>query len=193
MIRSQELPGREGALVTADFLLRAKQKEPAAWSSIYREFSSRIYRYVFVKVQNKQLAEDISETVFLRALEAIDKYEMRGLPFSAWLFRIAHNLIIDQQRRNKGDKELALEEVSVGPMGQDPAALAEKGIALEQVREAMKQLTKAQQEVVELRFAAELSIAEIAQMMGKNEGAIKALQHSGILALRKIMKIGPVE
>lgn len=130
--------------------------------------------------------------VFLRALEAIGKYEMRGLPFSSWLYRIAHNLVVDQQRKNKGDRELPLEEVSV-PAGEDPVAMAEKGIALEQVRGAMKQLTKAQQEVVELRFAAELSIAEIAGIMGKNEGAIKALQHSAILALRKILKIGTLE
>lgn len=189
MIRSQELLGVERALVTEDFLLKAKQREASAWSSIYKEFSSRIYRYVFLKVQNKQLAEDISEMVFLRALEAIDKYEMRGPPFSSWLFRIAHNLIIDQQRKNKGDREIALEEVSAVPGGEDPVALAEKGMALEQVRDAMKQLTKAQQEVVEMRFAAELSIAEIARIMGKNQGAIKALQHSAIQSLRKILKI----
>jgi len=179
-------------LVTEDFLLRARQRDSTAWTSIYKEFSIRIYRYAFLKVQNRQLAEDISEMVFLRALEAIDKYEMRGLPFSSWLFRIAHNLIIDHLRKNKGDRELALEDVSL-PSGEDPAALAEKGIALEQVKSAMKHLTKTQQEVVEMRFAAELNIAEIAQIMGKSEGAIKALQHSAIQSLRKILKISPAE
>lgn len=192
MIKSQELSGGEGTLVTEDFLLRAKQRDSTAWTSIYKEFSIRIYRYAFLKVQNRQLAEDISEMVFLRALEAIDKYEMRGLPFSSWLFRIAHNLIIDHLRKNKGDRELALEDVSL-PSGEDPAALVEKGIALEQVKSAMKQLTKTQQEVVEMRFAAELNIAEIAQIMGKSEGAIKALQHSAIQSLRKILKISPAE
>lgn len=192
MIKSQELSGGEGTLVTEDFLLRAKQRDSTAWTSIYKEFSIRIYRYVFLKVQNRQLAEDISEMVFLRALEAIDKYEMRGLPFSSWLFRIAHNLIIDHLRKNKGDRELALEDVSL-PSGEDPAALVEKGIALEQVKSAMKQLTKTQQEVVEMRFAAELNIAEIAKIMGKSEGAIKALQHSAIQSLRKILKISPAE
>lgn len=193
MIKSQELVGVETALVTEDFLLRAKRREAAAWASIYKEFFSRIYRYVYLKVQNRQLAEDISEMVFLRALEAIEKYQMRGLPFSSWLFRIAHNLIIDEQRKNRGDREVALEEAPGVSSGEDPVMLAEKGIALEQVKDAMKKLTRAQQEVVELRFAAELSIAEIARIMGKNEGAIKALQHSAIQSLRKILKIGPVE
>lgn len=174
--------------MTEDFLLRARQKDAEAWASIYKEFSSRIYRYVFLKVQNRQVAEDIAEMVFLRALEAIDKYEMRGLPFSSWLFRIAHNLIIDHHRKNQGSKEVALEDVAL-PAGADPVLLAEKGIALEQVRSAMKQLTKAQQEVVEMRFAAELNIAEIAKIMSKSEGAIKALQHSAIAALRKALKI----
>lgn len=192
MIKSQELSEVERTLVTEDFLLRAKERESTAWSSIYKEFSSRIYRYAFLKVRNQQLAEDISEMVFLRALEAIDKYEMRGPPFSSWLFRIAHNLIIDHQRKNKWDRELSLEDVSLPP-GHDPATLAEKEIALEQVSGAMKHLTKAQQEVVEMRFAAELSIAEIAHIMGKNEGAIKALQHSAIQSLRKILKIASVE
>ena len=192
MIKSQELLEGEGPLVTEDFLLRARQRDSAAWSSIYKEFSLRLYRYIFLKVQNRQLAEDISEMVFLRALEAIDKYEMRGLPFSSWLFRIAHNLIIDHLRKNKGDRELPLEDVSL-PSRDDPAATAEKGIALEQVRGAMKQLTKIQQEVVEMRFAAELNIAEIAKIMGKSEGAIKALQHSAIQSLRKILNVSHVE
>lgn len=188
MISNQELSGEEKVLVNEAFLLRARRRDASAWAAIYMEFSKRIYRYVFLKVQNRQLAEDISEMVFLRAMEAIDKYEMRGPPFSSWLFRIAHNLIVDEQRKNRGNREIALEDAVIPAKG-DPEKLAEKGIALEQVREAMKQLTKSQQEVVEMRFAAELSIAEIAHITKKNEGAIKALQHSAIQSLRKIMKI----
>lgn len=175
-------------LFSEDFLRRAKQREPSAWASIYEEFSSKIYRYVFFKVGNRHVAEDITEMVFLRGLESIDKYEWRGLPFSSWLFRIAHNLVIDQKRKGIEDKELPLEEAFLSPEV-DLESRAEKNLALEQVVKAMKNLTGLQREVIELRFGSELSTAEIARILGKNEGAIKALQHSAILKLREILKV----
>ena len=131
----------------------------------------------------------MTQQVFLNALKSISKYKWKGMPFSAWLFRIAHNQVVDHYRKKKRSATVPLDENIV--FGRDnPGRDAERKIQIEEMNEATKQLTKAQREVISLRFAGELSIAEVAKLMGKSEGAIKALQHAAIISLRKIMSAG---
>ncbi len=111
------------------------------------------------------------------------------MPFSAWLYRIAHNQIVDYFRKKSRHAIVPLEE-SLAAGGSDPGQVTERKVEIEQLTMATKRLTQAQQEVISLRFAGELSVAEVARVVGRSEGAVKALQHSAIVALRKVLSVG---
>ncbi|MBI2829683.1 MAG: sigma-70 family RNA polymerase sigma factor [Chloroflexi bacterium] len=165
---------------------RAQQQDEAAFTRLYEKYSVKIYRYVVVKIGNSTEAEDITQQVFLNAFKSLPSFKWKGQPFSSWLFRIAHNQIVDYLRKKtKRVTEPLMEETTAG--GKDPGDIVERQMSIEQLVAATKHLTKAQQEVISLRFASELSVAEVAKIMGRSEGAIKALQHSAIVALRKEM------
>ena len=117
---------------------------------------------------------------------------MRIAPFSAWLFRIAHNQAVDYFRKMNKRKSIPLDEARTVAEA-DTALIVEQNIKVEQLALACKRLTEAQQEVVSLRFAGGLSIAEVAKVMGKSQGAIKALQHSAVVALRQVLSPGDEE
>ncbi len=170
---------------------RAQQREQAALTQLYEENFDRIYRYIVLKIGDRTEAEDMTQQVFLNALKSISSYKWKGMPFSAWLFRIAHNQIVDYYRKKSRRPTVPLDE-SMAMGGIDPMKMAERKVEIEQMAQATQKLTKAQQEVISLRFAGDLPIAEVAKVMGKSEGAIKALQHSAIVALRKVMLVGTV-
>jgi RNA polymerase sigma-70 factor (ECF subfamily) len=132
-------------------------------------------------------AEDLTQQVFLNSLRSISSFRWKGRPFSAWLYRIAHNQVVDHLRKKKRS-DLPLEETLVGG-GDDPQLHAERRLDIEQVLAAAQKLTEAQREVISLRFTSELSIAQVAEIMGKSQGAVKALQHSGIVALRRALMV----
>ena len=133
----------------------------------------------------------MTQQVFLNVLKSISSYKWQGMPFTSWLYRIAHNQIVDYLRKKSRRTTVPLDE-SIPTVGDDPEHTAVRRIEIEELAVAAKKLTKAQQEVISLRFAAELSIAEVAKVMSKSEGAIKALQHSAIVALRKVLSPGVV-
>ena len=175
-----------------ELVRRAQQRDPEAFRQLYEENFNKIYRYLTLKVGNRTEAEDLTQQVFLKALESISSYKWRGMPFSSWLFRIAHNQAVDYFRKGSKEKSVLLDEART-VVGADPALLTEQRVTVEQLNLACKRLTEAQQEVISLRFAGGLSIAEVAEVMGKNQGAIKALQHSAIVALRQILPRGDEE
>jgi RNA polymerase sigma-70 factor (ECF subfamily) len=169
---------------------QAQQGDKEAFAELYESHFNRIYRYVVVKIGNRTEAEDMTQQVFIRAYESIGSYKWQGIPFSAWLFRIAHNQIVDFIRKESKKPTVQLDE-SLPIVGEsDPQGEVELKLNIEQVVIAARQLTKAQREVISLRFAGGMSIFEVASIMGKSEGAIKALQHSAILALRKTLRAG---
>ena len=165
---------------------RARRSDPEALSRLYETYFDRIYRYVAVRVGSTEEAEDLTQQVFLQAFEALPSFKWRGVPFSSWLFRIAHSQVVDHHRKASRTQVMPL-EVPVAVAGPDPCEEAEREMALERVREALASLTELQREVISLRFAAGLSTAETAKTMGKREGAIKALQHSALAALRRAL------
>jgi len=167
---------------------RAKQHDEEAFARLYEEYFDKIYRYVALKIGNRVEAEDMTQQVFINALHSISSYKWRGYPFSAWLFRIAHNQVVDHLRKKTRQNTLPLDE-SLAASGDNPQQLIENKMSTEQLVMAARELTPAQQEVVALRFAGELPIAQVARIMGKSEGAVKSLQHSAIVALRKIMVV----
>ncbi len=130
----------------------------------------------------------MTQQVFLHALKSISSYKEKGMPFSSWLYRIAHNQVVDFFRKKSKHATVPLDESLPFPAADgDPKYLVETKVTVEEVVIATKKLTAAQQEVISLRFASELSISEVAGIMKKSEGAIKALQHSAIAALRRAL------
>jgi RNA polymerase sigma-70 factor (ECF subfamily) len=168
---------------------RAQQHDQIALTQLYEENFDKIYRYVVLKIGDRAEAEDMTQQVFLNALKSISSYKYRGMPFSSWLFRIAHNQVVDYYRKRKRSATVPLDENIIAGFD-NPGRATERKMEIEQMTVATRQLTKAQQEVISLRFAGELSVAEVAKVMGRSEGAVKALQHSAIVSLRKIMSVG---
>lgn len=165
----------------------AKEGSGEAFARLYELYFERVYRYVLVRVGNPAQAEDLAGDVFIRAFEALKSYAWRGVPFSAWLFRIAHNRVVDHHRKEAGREPVYLD----GPVsfeGDDPHDAVVLKMNIEAALGALEELTNSQRQVIALRFASGLSIAETAKAMGKNEGAIKALQHSAIRALRRVLE-----
>jgi len=166
---------------------RAQHRDQEAFAQLYEEHFDKIYRYVTLKIGNETEAEDMTQQVFLNALQSISSFKWKGVPFSAWLFRIAHNQVVDYFRSKKRTT-VPLDE-SLVSSSDNPQSATERKLDIEQLILATKQLTEAQREVISLRFAGELSIAQVAKAMGKSQGAVKALQHSAIVALRKTLQV----
>ena len=176
-----------------ELVTRAQEGNAAAIACLYEHFSDRIYRYVSFKTGNPVEAEDITGDVFVRMLESIGSFKRQGYPFSSWLYRIAHNLVVDHFRRKGRKKTVPLEQVSdpTTSWAEDPDRRLEVDLAMREVRVAMEGLTDLQLEVISLRFAAGLSVAEAARAVRQNENAVKALQHAGLKKLRRVLIQAP--
>ena len=185
--------GREGNYPVQEELnlvQRARQGDHEAFARLYEAHFDKIFRYVVMKIRNQAEAEDMTQQVFVKAYESIGSYQLQGVPFTAWLFRIAHNQMVDFVRKASKKPTIPLDESLPIRDDSDLEGEIETKIEMEKVVLATKQLTKAQREVISLRFAGGLTITEAAKTMRKSEGAIKALQHSAILALRKTLLAG---
>jgi len=167
---------------------RAQQRDEEAFTQLYEANFDKIYRYVALRIGDKTEAEDMTQQVFLKALQSLSSFKWRGISFSAWLFRIAHNQVVDYLRKKTKQATTLLDE-SLVSSNSDPQLVAEHKLDIEQLLSATKRLTEAQREVLSLRFAGELPVAEVAKVMGKSQGAVKALQHSAIGALRKVLSL----
>ncbi len=172
-----------------DLLERASRAEPQALGQLYDRYVDRIYNYIYHRVGQAELAEDLTAQVFARMLEAIRDGRAWRTSFSGWIYRIAHNLVVDHYRRRRRATFVELEEAPPIPTTEtDPLRKVEARLESERLRAALGKLTEEQAEVITLRFLDELSIAEVAQIMNKTEGAIKALQYRAVLALRRVMQ-----
>jgi RNA polymerase sigma-70 factor (ECF subfamily) len=131
----------------------------------------------------------MTQQVFLKALKSISSFKWQDVPFSAWLYRIAHNQVVDHLRQKTRRPTTQLEEAmeQFSDESDNPQKTTELRIDIESLMQAVTKLTPSQREVIALRFTSDLPIAEVARIMGKSEGAIKAMQHSAVLALRRIM------
>jgi RNA polymerase sigma-70 factor (ECF subfamily) len=182
-------PVQDGSCQVQDeegLIRRAQQRDPVALTQLYEENFDKIYRYIVLKIGNRTEAEDMTQQVFLNALKSIASYKFKGMPFSSWLYRIAHNQVVDYLRKKSRHATVPLDD-AMAAGGGDPSQVAERKLEIEELSMATKKLTRAQQEVISLRFAGELSVAEVARATGKSEGAVKALQHNAIVALRKVL------
>jgi RNA polymerase sigma-70 factor (ECF subfamily) len=170
---------------------KAQQKDKEAFAELYEAYFDKIYRYIMLKTGNQADAEDMTQQVFLKALKSLPSYKYQEVPFSAWLYRIAHNQMVDHFRKSSKHQDCELaEEITPDNPDDNPQRQVELKTDIESLIKATRQLTKSQQEVIALRFSSDLPVAEVARLMGKSEGAVKALQHSAVVALRKIMVDG---
>ena len=176
----------ERALVDA-----AKAGDEAALAELYSLYFPRVYRYILARMGNPYDAEDLTEEVFLRVLDAIGRFQWREAPFSAWLFRIAHNAVISQRRKEgaRGRSSPLSEALPVDSQG--PEEMVENRLALNEIMKAAETLPEAQRRVISLRFAAGLTVAETARAMGKGEGNVKVIQHKAIAKLRVMLAQRP--
>ncbi|MFQ5860870.1 MAG: sigma-70 family RNA polymerase sigma factor [Dehalococcoidia bacterium] len=163
----------------------------AALANLYEEYYDKLARYIAAKTGNRDEAEDLAGEVFLRALKSIDSFQWKGVPLHAWLFKIAHNLVVDYWRKRGRHREVELEEAAPLPSSENPAEEAIRNLELAEIRRAMQHLTQAQQEVIQLRFLAGLPSAEVAAIMGKKDGAVRELQHAALKALRQMLASSP--
>lgn len=164
-------------------VVRAVAGDRAALADIYDAFAGRIYRFALLHAREPADAEDLLQRTFLKVIEGLPRYQDRGLPFAAWIFRIARNVVIDHGRSRRDQSTLdAVQEQADGRRG--PAELAEASAQQETVRAALLLLTPEQRDVIVYRFFAGLSHSEIGALMGKREGSIRALQFRALEALR---------
>ena len=160
----------------------------ARLASLYDEYYDKIAHYAFVRIGNRTEAEDIAGEVFLKALESLESYKERGIPMQAWLFRIAHNLVVDHFRRIAKRKTVPIDTVQIeADADADPATLVDKKIELERVTGAMEQLTPEQREVLRLRFFGELTSKEAGSILNKSDGAVREMQRAAIEKLRRLL------
>ena len=166
-------------------LVRAAQGDAEAFSALYERYVGRIYSYIYYRTGNASDAEDLTARVFHRALGHIQNYRDKGVPFSAWLYRIAHNLVANWHRDNSRRQEVALEDnTNLVHRGDHPEVALVQSQEMETLLRSIRKLSPERQQLVILKFVERLSNAEIAVIMGRSEGAIKSLYHRTLLSLR---------
>ena len=158
-------------------------------TSLYDEYFDKIARYIYVHIGDRNEAENLAGEVFLKALESLKSYKERGIPMQAWLFRIAHNLVVDHLRKITKYKTIPIDTVQI-ESGENPATIVEKKIKMEKINEAMQKLTPGQREVVQLRFFGGLSSKEAGAMLKKSDGAVREMQRAAIEKLRGLLTSG---
>ncbi|MBC8264658.1 MAG: sigma-70 family RNA polymerase sigma factor [Anaerolineales bacterium] len=164
---------------------RAKECDPSAFAALYERYHQDIYNYIYYRTASEPVAEDLTSDVFLKALESIDSFTFRGIPFSAWLFRIAKNMMSEYFRGKAKTIETTFEEETLPSEGQADDALEAK-LTQQRLARAIGDLTEDQQQVIVLKFVDGFSNTDIAQILDKSEGAIKSLQHRALGALNRI-------
>lgn len=167
-------------------LIERAKRDKEAFGELYERYVQRIYSYVYYRTGNAEDAEDLTARIFFRALNHIADYEERGLPFSAWLYRIARNLIANWHRDQSRRQIVALDDISHWRLNEaGPELLAQWSESREDLLQAIRRLPGERQELLILKFVDHLSNAEIGAIMGRSEGAIKSLYHRTLVSLRE--------
>jgi RNA polymerase sigma-70 factor (ECF subfamily) len=170
-------------------LVERAKTDPEAFGILYERYVNRVYSYIYYRVGNHHDAEDLTARTFHRALDHIDHYVQRGAPFSAWLYRIAHNLVANWHRDHSRRKVVSLEDVNLSPpLREGPQYLAEQREEEDELLAAVRRLPADRQQLLILKFVEEMSNTQIGTVMGRSEGAIKSLYHRTLLSLREMLE-----
>lgn len=191
--RKLELKGeREDSHSEKEIVGKAQQGDALSISILYERYYDRIFRYVSFKTSSFVESEDITAEVFVKMIQSIQSFRWQGYQFSSWLFKIAHNLVVDYYRKKGKAAAVPLEEASslhdessLNP--EDIEHVVDINLRMQSIQVGLRELTDLQKEVIRLRFVAGLSVAETASVVDKKENAVKALQHSGLKKLKKLL------
>lgn len=159
-----------------ELVRQAQAYEEDALSALFDIYNPKLYNYGLLQLRDVQAAEDLASDAMLRVLESIPRYQSRGVPFSAWVFRIARNRLVDIRRRSHRRREVDLSESLVTAAGGSPHATVERALDFGEVSFALGQLTEAQEHVIVLRFLKDLDVATVARTIGRSESAVKSIQ-----------------
>jgi RNA polymerase sigma-70 factor (ECF subfamily) len=166
-------------------IAEAAKRDPHAFGELYDRYYTRVYRYTYHRVGNAADAEDVTALVFMKALEALPSYQAGRSGFAPWLFRITRNAVVDHYRRRK--RQSPLDDVQQESDGADPVSQVLDAEQREELHSVISLLSVEQQEVILMRFAAELSFTEIASTMSKNEAAVRMLLHRGLRKMKAVL------
>jgi RNA polymerase sigma-70 factor (ECF subfamily) len=154
-------------------------------------YAPRVFRYLYAHLDNRLDAEDLTEEIFLRVWKTLGNYQQQGVPFLAFLFRVARNALIDHYRRSaKSEQEASIEDLHLRDHEPEPVDAVTNTLEHQQLRQVMEQLREDYRTVLALRFLSELSPEETAKAMGRSAGAVRVLQHRALAALRSMMESG---
>lgn len=167
---------------------QVKDGDAEAFGLLYDQYSEVIFRYVYSHLENRLDAEDLTEEIFLRAWRALPKYDERGLPFSAFLFRIARNSLIDYYRQRKVVQ--SIDDIEIQSREAGPEELVDGRIENSDLRKTIAELREDYRNVLIFRFLSGLSPEETAQVMQRSVGAVRVLQHRALSALKDLMERG---
>ncbi len=169
-------------------LVEQAKTDPAAFGVLYERYVNKIYNYVYYRIGNQYDAEDLTARTFYRALDHIERYVDQGAPFSAWLYRIAHNLVANWHRDQSRRKIISLEDIKLSVQRrQGPDQMAEQKEEKDELLAAIRRLPPDRQQLLILKFVEGMSNAEIGKVMDRSEGAIKSLYHRTLLSLREML------
>jgi len=166
----------------------ARSGDPRAFGRLFDHYHGAVYRYIVSRVHRPSDAEDLTQLVFMKVLEALPRYESRGVPFGGWLFRLARNAVIDHVRTHRDHADLDVAALRPGSEA-GPEEIVAVRQAFDEVAAALEALTDEQREAIALRFFAGLSAREAAAVMGKQEGTVRGLQFRAIAAMRRTLGI----
>lgn len=166
-------------------LVERAKTDQKAFGELYERYVKRIYNYIYYRTGNHHDAEDLTARVFQRALQHIGNYVDRGVPFSAWLYRIAHNLVVDHVRRQHPVATSAIDVLSQQAAEHEPEQAVEISEAHADLINAMHILSEVEQEVIILRFVEGLSHREVAEIIGKTEGSSRVIQYQALAKLQE--------
>ncbi|BEP12620.1 sigma-70 family RNA polymerase sigma factor [Acidothermaceae bacterium B102] len=175
---------------TRDLVLRAQQGDPDAFGALYDRYVDLVHRYVYYRVGSQQLAEDLTSETFLRALRRISSYTWQGVDIGAWFVTIARNLVADHYKSGRYRLEVQVHEVGDDRTLDGPENEVLDALDHRVLLEAVTRLGAEQQECIVLRFLQGLSVSETALVMGKNDGAVKALQYRAVRSLSRLLPAG---
>jgi len=165
-------------------LVTLAKEDPEAFGQLYERYVTRIYNYVYYRTGNHHDAEDLTARTFLQALKHVHRYVDRGLPFSAWLYRIAHNLVANWHRDHSRRQVIALDEIALISGRPHPEDRLQSEDDSRRLLRLIRHMPGDRQQLLILKFVEQMSNREIAQVMGRSEGAVKSLYHRTLLALR---------
>jgi RNA polymerase sigma-70 factor (ECF subfamily) len=168
-----------------DLARRVSDGDSEAFQTLYESHLDTIYRYVYYKVGNGQLAEDLTQHIFMKAWEAINRYQWRELPFQHWLLRLARNTVIDHYRSTKPANASLLDPIGDGVDPEEELAQSEM---IQTLQEAVRQLPDEQREVIVLRFIEQMPHADVALHLGKSAATVRVIQHRALQALRRLLE-----